>query len=224
SFLGDKPQYDYYHDIFIDEVAKKISDTSNLGIADTISRQVKNMNNPPDQIQNQFFELNKLNNQAFAWRERIMELNDTIQGRLDEIKDTVEKAADKYGLDKNLIMAVIIQESYADPTAVSPVGAKGLMQLMDETAKYLGVRDSFNVEENINGGARYLKEQIDNFDDVKLALAAYNAGPNAVKKHGGIPPFAETQKYVTRVLNYFEALSNEDNSKNNNISGNVSKH
>jgi hypothetical protein len=119
---------------------------------------------------------------------------------LDAIFDA---AGQKYNLSPNLLKAVAKVESNFRPDVTSRVGAMGIMQLMPGTARYLGVTDAFDPEQSIMGGARYLREQLDRFDgDVKLALAAYNAGWPAVKKHGGIPPFRETQAYVPKVLGY----------------------
>jgi len=115
-----------------------------------------------------------------------------------------DAAGQKYNISPDLLKAVARVESNFRPDATSRVGAMGIMQLMPGTAKYLGVDDAYDPEQNIMGGAKYLKEQLDRFEgDVKLALAAYNAGWPAVKKHGGIPPFRETQAYVPKVLGYF---------------------
>ena len=122
---------------------------------------------------------------------------------VEDIDYIIKEKADKYNLDESLIKAVIKAESGFNPNAVSKAGASGLMQLMPGTARGLGVEDIFDVEQNIEGGAKYLRGMLDRFDgDKSLALAAYNAGPNAVKRYGGIPPYQETQNYVKRVLCY----------------------
>jgi hypothetical protein len=116
----------------------------------------------------------------------------------------IREAAERYGVEEGLIKAVIRVESGFNSRAVSPKGARGLMQLMPGTASMLGVRDSFDPRQNIDGGVRHLRGLIDRFgSDLKLALAAYNAGEQAVMNHGGIPPYRETRDYVTRILGLF---------------------
>jgi soluble lytic murein transglycosylase-like protein len=114
----------------------------------------------------------------------------------------IDAAATKYGVDPALLRALIRQESNFDAGAVSPAGARGLTQLMPGTAAALGVDPSVPAQA-IEGGAKYLRQQLDRFgDDPSKALAAYNAGPGAVQRFGGVPPYAETQNYVRKVLGY----------------------
>lgn len=120
-----------------------------------------------------------------------------------ELARMIHTAAQKYGVDPKLVSAVAEVESGGHQDAVSSTGAVGVMQLMPETAAGLGV-DPYRMESNVEGGAKYLREMLDTFDgDVKKAVAAYNAGPNAVKAYGGVPPYAETQNYVSNVLDIY---------------------
>jgi Transglycosylase SLT domain len=122
-------------------------------------------------------------------------------GEKETIEKCIQEAAQKYGLAPELIKAVIRAESGFRVDAVSVAGAQGLMQLMPGTAKDLGVTHPFDIRQNIDGGARYLRQMFDLFDgDARLALSAYNAGPGNVQKYGGDVPFRETRRYVARVL------------------------
>lgn len=116
----------------------------------------------------------------------------------------IEESAAATGLSADLIHAVVRAESDYDPACRSSAGAMGLMQLMPGTARALGVSDPWDPAQNVGGGARYLREQLDRFGDLTLALAAYNAGPGAVQRHGGVPPYDETQTYVRRVQRYLQ--------------------
>jgi soluble lytic murein transglycosylase-like protein len=116
------------------------------------------------------------------------------------------EAAYRYKVEPEIIKAIIMAESGFNPKAVSKVGARGLMQLMPRTARSLGVEDSFKPAHNIDAGVRYFKHLLDQFDgEIKLALAAYNAGSYNVRKYGGIPPFKATKFYINKVLKYYEA-------------------
>jgi hypothetical protein len=123
-----------------------------------------------------------------------------VQGR-QQITGLVHKLAPEYALDPKLVLAVIETESSFNPRALSPKQAQGLMQLIPATAQRFGVRDPWDAKQNLHGGMAYLRWLLDHFNgDIKLALAGYNAGEKAVERHGGIPPYAETRSYVTRIL------------------------
>ncbi len=118
-----------------------------------------------------------------------------------------------YGLEPALLMAIAKAESDFDPQAVSPKGARGLMQLMPETAADYQVRDVFDPRENLLGAAAFLRDLLDEFGDLKLALAAYNAGPEKVRRFGGVPPYPETRRYIRRVLKYYVLYKGQKNYK-----------
>lgn len=129
-------------------------------------------------------------------------VKDAVTGRIDR---GIARAAAKYQLPAGLIRSVIRAESNFEVRAVSRAGARGLMQLMPATARELGVRDSFDIDQNIDGGARYLRQMLDRFDgDIRLALSAYNAGPGTVARYNGEVPYRETREYVQRVLRFNE--------------------
>ncbi len=122
-----------------------------------------------------------------------------------QVEHLANLAAVQYGVDPRIVLAVIDVESGGDAGAVSPAGAQGIMQIMPETARELDLAAPFDPAANIDAGVRYLRQMLQRFGDLRLALAAYNAGPGAVERHGGIPPYPETQMYVDRVLSRLQA-------------------
>lgn len=124
------------------------------------------------------------------------------------LQSLIQEQAQAQGVDADLLKAVMKNESNFNPKAVSAVGARGLMQLMPGTAAGLGVTDSFDPAQNIQGGAKYLKGLLHKYQDVPKALAAYNAGPGAVDKYQGIPPYKETTQYVKKVMQSYQAYQN----------------
>ncbi len=128
-------------------------------------------------------------------------INITKRPSKSEIVSIINEVSNKYDVDPKLIEALVKQESGFNPNAKSKAGALGLMQLMPSTAKGLGVTDPMDVRQNIEGGVKYVKSMLNRFNgNVILALAAYNAGPNAVKRYDGVPPYKETQNYVRSIL------------------------
>ena len=124
------------------------------------------------------------------------------------VRQHIHATATRFGVDRNLVDAVAWQESRYNPHARSKAGAIGVMQLMPGTARQLGVRNPHDVEQNVVGGTAYLRQQLERFgNNVPLALAAYNAGPGAVIKYGGIPPYRETQDYVRQIMQRLSATS-----------------
>lgn len=143
----------------------------------------------------------------------IKQVQTKVKGSVETVSrydGLINDAAQKYGLQPELLKAVIRAESGFRANTMSGAGALGLMQLMPGTAASLGVSDPFDPAQNIDGGAKYLKRQLDAFGgDVNKALAAYNAGPGSVKKYDGVPPFRETQNYIARVLSYRDEFASE---------------
>jgi soluble lytic murein transglycosylase-like protein len=138
-------------------------------------------------------------------REKRVLLDRKLGENISQYDELIKKASGRYNVEPALVKAIIKAESNFNHRAVSPKGAKGLMQLMPATASSLQVRDSFHPENNIEGGVKYVRYLLNFFNgNLPLALAAYNAGENAVVRYGGIPPYRETQTYVRRVLSYLD--------------------
>ncbi|HEX7533767.1 MAG TPA: lytic transglycosylase domain-containing protein [Syntrophales bacterium] len=138
-------------------------------------------------------------------REKRILLDRKLGDNMSQYDDLIIRASEKHKIEPALIKAIIKAESNFNHRAVSPKGARGLMQLMPATASSVQVQDSFHPENNIEGGVRYLRYLLNYFNgNLPLALAAYNAGENAVIRHRGVPPYRETQVYIQRVLSYLD--------------------
>jgi Transglycosylase SLT domain len=141
----------------------------------------------------------------FIYNESSEQRDMRLSGHLQQVSrqdllDLIVRHADRQRLSQRLVQAVVQVESGYNPNARSHKGAMGLMQLMPDTARMLAVVNPFDPEENVRGGTDYLRSMLDRFGDLQLALAAYNAGPSAVERHRGVPPFRETRRYVERIL------------------------
>lgn len=142
--------------------------------------------------------------------DRLRRLSQRDRHSASDLADLVSHYCSQYVLDEALLFAIIRVESDFDPGAVSPAGARGLMQLMPATAEEMGVSNIFDTAQNIAGGAQYLARMLELFDDdLRLALAAYNAGPATVQQYGGVPPFRETQNYIRLVKQYADLYESE---------------
>jgi soluble lytic murein transglycosylase-like protein len=139
------------------------------------------------------------------------EMAPSVRQRVNAYDTIIREAADTLGVKRSLVKAVIASESAGDAAARSAKDAKGLMQLLDSTASEMGVGDIWNPRENIFGGVRYLRTMLDRFGgDTTRAVASYNAGPGAVERHDGVPPYRETREYVERVMRYLSVFEEEE--------------
>ena len=221
SFGGD-----YYDTIFQNEIASFISKNKSLGVADMIYKKMtgEDITSSPlpaaKPLNNGNLNIKKDTNPAPVEKPvNIEKLNikgnlngipsitpsPATEKRLNRYDNIIEKAAETFGVNKNIIKSVILTESAANDKAVSGAKAKGLMQLIDSTASDMGVGNIWDPKQNIFGGTKYLAGLLRKYNgNLNLALASYNAGPENVDKYNGIPPFEETQNYVTRVNGYLK--------------------
>lgn len=203
---------EFFGEMFIQEISENISQNSSIGLAEQMYQQMT-YREPDARMSLERLKALDANN---YFEDRYKEIvKDKVDSGVDLKKalfspgldKIIETEAEIQQVDSALVKAVVLHGSAGNPDAVSPVGAKGLMQLMDGTAKELGVENSFDIVENLRGGIKYLKQQLKTFDnDLDLALAAYNAGPGNVKKYEGIPPFKETENYVKKITESYKKL------------------
>jgi soluble lytic murein transglycosylase-like protein len=200
---------DTMQEMFDMEISKHVSQTSSFGIGQMLYKQMTGESMPNSIPATPLGGGNTRGVRAVQTRTRSAAVT-RIPEKIRQYTDAIQAASNTCGLDPNLIKAVIAAESAGNARAISSKNAKGLMQLMDSTATQMGVTDVWNPQDNILGGSKYLKNLLDRFDgNVKLALASYNAGPDSVIRNGGVPPIPETQKYVSRVMNYLHIFQEQ---------------
>jgi Rod binding domain-containing protein len=209
GMFGDKSLGgDDFEMIFQNDIASFISQNRNLGIASMLYKKITGENLLPER---QGMKIQSyLNGDSLPIKINLNNSNSVTPSRnslqrLSKYDDIINEAANTFGVDKNLIKSVILTESAANDKAISKANAKGLMQLIDSTANSMGVQNVWDPKQNIYGGTKYLATLIRKYNgDLNLALASYNAGPENVDKYGGIPPFEETQNYISRVNGYLK--------------------
>lgn len=189
--MGNSMGMDIYEQMLDEKYAQEIATSGAFGLADTMYAQLTNTAPPARTVATPPPPVKSANTQKSK--------------TADNLNEIIKTTAARYHLDERLLHAVIKTESNYDPRALSSAGAQGLMQLMPATAKSLGVDNPWDPQANVDGGARYLRQMLDRYHgSLSLALAAYNAGPGAVDRYNGIPPFRETRQYVERVIGLFK--------------------
>ena len=219
-WVKNNAQNSIYKSMYFDALSRKIAKDSPFGVGNMLFSTLKDYVEYKKNVKN----FHKVNIKPFAQKSlKMIELpkriniepierdvkfvESSLSNKFNangKIKNTVEKAARRYNVPKKLIYSIIKAESDFNPNVISKAGAIGLMQLMPQTALELGVKNIWNIEENVMGGTKYIASLLKQFKNEKLAIAAYNAGPGNVKKYKGIPPFKETQNYVKKVLAYID--------------------
>ncbi len=217
-FGGDDFGSDVLDSIFYIEMSKHLARNGKFGIAELIykeleKRDMKVASDKPRQTEKTMMkEIPKREVQ----KRKLIRYSEPLIEKINRFDDIIKKASSEFNISEELIKAIIAVESSGDIFAISPRGAKGLMQLIDSTAQFVGIKNIWHPAENIYGGVKYLRYLLDRFNgDIKLAIAGYNAGPENVEKFGGIPPFPETIEYVGKVMRYLK-LFEQSGAKNDN--------
>ncbi len=207
TLSDDKSNYfgsDIFDSILQTQMASYISEKQSLGIADLIYKKITGENMGSLKLQQPYDMKSRLNYLKSVGPIQEPAPKPTANN-LEKYNDIISDASQTFGVDQSIIKAVIKAESNGNSKATSVASAKGLMQLIDSTAKDMGVKNVWDPKENIFGGTKYLSKLLKKFDgNLEKALAGYNAGPDAVEKYDGIPPYKETQKYVSKVINYIK--------------------
>ena len=203
---------DYFSMIFNNQLANYMSDSKSMGIAGILYKKItgEDLNSfPSAPALNSSPKFSQPQIPSSSGKSAVVPSSASMN-RLEKYDDIISGASQKFGVDPNIIKSVILTESAANEKAMSGAKAKGLMQLIDSTAHDMGVTNVWDPEQNILGGTKYLAEMLRKYNgNLRLALASYNAGPDNVDKYNGIPPFEETQNYVTRVFGYLKHLNGE---------------
>ena len=199
SLFGESFGIDIFTSMLDEKIANSIAETQTFGLSEMLIRHLEKKYDIEDKDVAKTGLKREKN--VYHHSEGTKTIGLSPESRMNLYLSIINEAAAKYKIDPDLIKAVITQESSGIPKATSKQGAKGLMQLMDTTAEELEVRDVFDPEENIFAGTRHLKRLlVQHKGDLPMALAAYNAGSGAVKLYNGIPPYAETQNFVMKVM------------------------
>jgi Rod binding domain-containing protein len=217
GMFGDNFGGDMLEDMFDMEFANQMSKGNSLGVAEMLYKKLtgESLEKNPEMMQmlHETGTLKKSLQTSSKGKKKSPNIKPSrsMEERLDHYQSMIDTAAQAHGIDSTLVKAVIASESAGKADARSSKHAKGLMQLIDSTAYEMGVQNVWNPEQNIQGGTKYLKQMLTKFHgNVKLALASYNAGPAAVERHNGVPPYKETQEYITRVMNYWHHFQQQE--------------
>ncbi len=198
--------------LFEGEISKFITDSQGMGVAGKIYKSLtgEDISSGKNIVTEKMFGPTVANNSKpdiKVFKHAVTKPSNKAIERIKQYESFIDKASEKFRVDKKIIKSIILTESAGKVNAHSKANAKGLMQLIDSTAIDMGVQNVWDPKENIFGGTKYIAKMLKDFDgDLDLALAAYNAGPGNVRKYNGIPPFSETQKYVKRVNHYLNTL------------------